>query len=277
MKEFYQFEIGRLRCSALNDGDFAADAAMMFAAAPKDELAKALQKYGEQADHLSSPLTCLLVETGQEKVLIDCGMGQGAPFGGRLMDNLSAAGHAADEIDIVVLTHVHNDHALGAIDEAGRPAFPNAQYIIGQAEYKFWTDEQKLQTAPEWVAETARRVLPPLKDHLRLMDRRGVVVPGIEMLPAYGHTEGHMVVEVSSDGQRLLFLSDLALHPIHLEYPEWSGALDQYPERVPQTRREIFDYAVQSGALVTLFHFKPFPSLGKIVENGESWGWQAAE
>lgn len=277
MGDYFQFKIGRFQCTALNDGDFVGTASMLFQTAPQDELPVVLQLYGEQADHLHSPLTCLLVETGQEKILLDCGAGSGMPIGGQLFDNLAKAGFSAEDIDRVVLTHVHSDHALGAVDEEGRPKFPNARYVISKAEYEFWTDDEQLKDAPQWVVETAQRVLPGLKNQVHLIDGRGEVVPGIELLPAYGHTEGHCVVQISDGEEHLLFLSDLALHPIHLRYPQWTGQVDQYPKQAVRTRREMFSYAEQTGALVLLYHFNPFPSLGRIVKDGESWGWQPAE
>lgn len=277
MNEIFKFKLGAFRCMAVNDGDFSATAEMLFANAPADELVLVLKRYGENSAKFLSPLTCLLVDIGQQKILIDVGMGRASEATGKLRPLLQQEGIAAADIDIVVLTHIHNDHTLGCIDEKGELAFPNARFVLGKDEWDFWSNEANLQKAPQWVADTARAVLPLLEGRIDLLEGRAVVVPGIELLPAPGHTYGHAVVEVASQGQRLLFLSDLALHPIHIEYPYWTAVLDQFPERAIQARRAFFDYAAATGALVTIFHFNPFPGLGYLAKEGDSYRWMKAD
>ena len=92
-------------------------------------------------------------------------------------------------------------------------------------------------------------------------------------MPAPGHTFGHTVIEVESKGDKLLYLADTALHPIHLEYPHWTAVVDQFPEQVVETRISMYERASQQEALVLLFHFLPFPSLGYITWKDQSWRW----
>lgn len=84
-----------------------------------------------------------------------------------------------------------------------------------------------------------------------------------------------MVVELISEGMRLLYLADVALHPIHLEYPNWYGRVDRDPEQTVMTRIKTYRWAVEKEALVLAFHFPPFPSLGHIVAKGDRWEWKA--
>jgi glyoxylase-like metal-dependent hydrolase (beta-lactamase superfamily II) len=274
MNERYTFRIGKFQCIAINDGGFVGNAAMLFANAPEGELAKALHNYGEISEALPSTWTCLLVQTETETVLIDAGMGNHDTNGGKLLESLRQVGYSPADIDILILSHIHGDHILGCVRQGGELSFPNARYVMGKREWEFWTTKKSLETAPEWAAETAQRILPRLSERMSTVDGQGTVVPGIDIHPAPGHTFGHIAVEIMSEGERLIYLADTALHPIHLEYPHWTSLVDQFPEQAVQTRMGLLKRAAQLKSLVLLFHFHPFPSLGFIIEEGDSWRWQ---
>jgi len=277
MLETYLFKIGQFECIAINDGSFTGSAGMLFADAPEDALSAALAKHGEKAESMPSTWTCLLVKTGLQTVLIDTGVGEGNSIGGQLLPSLADVGVPVEAVDTVILTHIHGDHILGCLRRDGRLSFPNAGYVMGKDEWEFWTSESTLAMAPKWAADTARRVLPALSEDMRRVKDGEFVVPGIRILYAPGHTFGHVVVEIMSEGERLLFLADTALHPIHLEYPHWTAQVDQVPERTIQTRLAYCEQASRDEALVLLFHFHPFPSLGRIVKEGDYWSWRSID
>ena len=113
--------------------------------------------------------------------------------------------------------------------------------------------------------------------HLEPADGQIEVCPGVAALPAPGHTPGHLAVLISSDGQRLLNLGDAAVHPLHLEHPEWENGFDLAAETASATRGGLLDRAVAENMRVMAFHF-PFPSVGRVAarpEGGWSWtpGW----
>ena len=272
MDQIYRFQTGEFACVAINDGGFAGSAAMLFATAPEEALAEALNQYHEQPSSLSSPWTCLLVQTGSANILIDKGGGEASGFGGKLFDALPALGVPPENIDIVILSHIHGDHILGAVLVDGSPAFPNATYIMSAAEWPYWTEEKRLAAAPPRPAGTARKVLPVLEGRMRPL-AEGEVVAGVRLLPA----PGHAVVEISSGGKRLLYLADTALHPIHLSYPHWTGTVDQDPAQTTATRRRLFRRAARQKAQVLMFHFAPFPGRGYIEAAGKAWTWRAAQ
>ena len=115
----------------------------------------------------------------------------------------------------------------------------------------------------------------PLRDQLNLLDRETEVVPGIQAIAAAGHTTGHLALAIASGGEELLYVSDAALHPIHLEHPDWYPTWDLEPEWALATRRRLFDRAADH-ALVLAFHFPPFPSLGQVSRRGRGWRWQSS-
>lgn len=251
---------------------------------PEEQLAPVLKAHGIDYQNWTeyfSPYPTLFVDTGEHKVLIDTGAGQIAPTTGQLLPNLRAVGIAPEAIDTVILSHVHPDHAGGILDKEGKLAFPNAQFVLWRKEWDFWRNDPDLSgfKVPQLVQhliDCANKGLPAIKDRVRLIDREEEIVPGIKALFTPGHTPGHMALIISSNGETLLYLADTALHPIHLEHPDWVSAVDLHPEDTVASRLKAIDRAVADRALVLAHHF-PYPGLGRIVKQGRGGKWQPVE
>jgi glyoxylase-like metal-dependent hydrolase (beta-lactamase superfamily II) len=100
-------------------------------------------------------------------------------------------------------------------------------------------------------------------------------MPGIAVLDARGHTPGHMVVLAESENESLLYISDTVFHPLHLEHPDWLPK-SRYmiePEQYVQSKRSVLGIAVEKAALVHAMHFAPFPCLGHVTREKDSWAW----
>jgi glyoxylase-like metal-dependent hydrolase (beta-lactamase superfamily II) len=288
--ETYWFETGKFKCVAVSDGTltyapptFPPPAALLFDNAPGEVFEQVLVEHNlqpEQWVEWTSPYICLVVNTGDHLVLVDTGAGGLAPTTGRLLKNLRAEGIAYEDIDTVILTHGHPDHIGGNTDTEGKTAFANARYVMWKDEWDFWTSEQAEQRVDEHVRELllkfAHENLPPIQGKVDLFDRETEIVPGIRALVAPGHTPGHMALEISSEGEQLLYISDAALHPIHLEQPEWYAVVDFAPEQAVSSRRRLLNRAAAQKAMVLAFHF-PFPGLGRVVQKGVGWQWQPIE
>ena len=283
MAETYRFTVGSIECIAVSDGTFTYPSAAFVSNAPVEQFDEELQARALPPREVVSPYTCLVVNTGSHRLLIDTGAGF-APTNGKLFENLAAAGITAADFDTVVLTHAHADHIGGNTDAAGTPAFLNARYVMWQDEWAFWTqDEPDLEPMPinddikQLLVASAHAKLPPLRGRIELISRETEIVPGVHAIPAPGHTPGHMALSISSGGLQVMHLADTVLHPILMEHPEWVPTFDLLPEQAAVTKRRLLDRVAADKALALAFHFPPFPSLGHVIPKGDGWQWQPIE
>ena len=267
--ESFRFKVGELNCVAVSDGTYALAADRLFTNAPEHELREALQRHGLEPDEVPVSEACLLVYAGEQVVLVDTGMGPDlSPTAGKLLQNLKA-----EDIDIVVLTHCHGDHIGGLTDADGKLAFPNARYVMWKDGWEFcMSEETRAEIHPD-TTEFLDRKLLPIRDRLELLEEDGQIAPGIRALGAAGHQPGHMMLEIASMGEKLLYISDTLLHPLNLECPDWYAVYDRNPEQALAVRRELLKRAAAEGPMVHAFHFD-FPGLGYIRREGGAWRWK---
>jgi glyoxylase-like metal-dependent hydrolase (beta-lactamase superfamily II) len=281
----YRFPVGSLWCTVLSDGYYAYPQEWFFPNAEPTTLAEDLEKRRTPHERIVTPYTCLLIETGRHVVLVDTGAGPAFATTGAIEARLEMAGLRPRDIDIVVLTHLHPDHIGGAVDAAGRPRFANAIHYIADAEREFWNSARPnlagLRVPQEircLIENSARRGLEVLRHHLEPVERETEILTGVNLFPAPGHTPGHLAMLLQSGGRQLLNLGDAAVHPLHLEHPQWENGFDLAPAQAAATRRLLLDRAAAEGMHVMAFHF-PFPSVGRVEKRGDAWqwtpGWQA--
>jgi glyoxylase-like metal-dependent hydrolase (beta-lactamase superfamily II) len=267
----HSFHVGSIGCTVLSDGYFSYPAAWFFSGAGAEEFPR---------ESVLTPYTCLLIQSGRHVVLVDTGAGPALQTSGAILARLEAEGIRPRDVDTVVLTHGHADHIGGAVDARGRPAFPQARYLVSEREHEFWMhsrpdlggmrvpDPEKLV-----MVETAHRCFTLLRHQLEFLDGETEIIPGVRTLPAPGHTPGHLALLVSSEGRQFLNLGDAAMHPLHLAHPGWQTGLDQASEQAAATRCALAERVHAEGMQVMAFHF-PFPSVGKLADNGAGgWTW----
>jgi glyoxylase-like metal-dependent hydrolase (beta-lactamase superfamily II) len=292
--QFYKQSIGELELVALSDGGLNYPAAMMLGNVPPEDASQ----YGLPAKQVFSPYTVLLIKVGDTLLLNDGGAGNlGNPgdkvFPGLdhttsrtdlLVPSLRAAGFAPEDIGILLVTHAHPDHVRGLLDADGDLVFPNAHCYVGQGEWNYWmsadpssVQAEALRHIMEVLVSDARRALNAIEDRVTLVQGGEEVVPGIRFEPTTGHTPGHVMVSISAGDQTAYNISDVVVHPLFVEHPEWAPAVDMDAKQADETRRRFFARAAEEDALVFAHHLGPFPNLGRIVAKGNTWQWQPIE
>lgn len=285
--ETYRFNVGKFECIAISDGtmtyappNFPPPVSFLFSNASKTALQKILPKYGikpEQWNDWTSQYTCLVIKTEKNKILIDTGAGSLMPTTGKLIKNLKQVGIVPEDIDTVIITHGHPDHLGGNSDDGSKVVFPKARWVMWKDEWEFWTSNRAENILDEHSKDQlvgiARKNLSIIRDRVDLVDTESDIIPGIRAIATPGHTPGHMAVEISSNSEKLLCISDVVLHPIHMEMPEWYAAVDVATDQVVSTRKKLLKKAADKKVKVIAFHF-PFPGLGYVVAKGKAWQWQ---
>jgi glyoxylase-like metal-dependent hydrolase (beta-lactamase superfamily II) len=275
------FHIGEIQCVAISDGTFSYPTGWFFSNVSQEQLEGSLRDHDLPLNQVVSPYTCLLVNAGKERILIDTGADGLAPTTGDLLKNLKAEGITPEEITTVVLTHAHPDHIGGVLDAGGKPAFPNARYVMSRTEWDFWTARPNLygtgmdDHVKELLVNCALKNLPPLKPQMELIEAEKEIAPGIHAIPAPGHTPGHIALVISSAKEQLLHIADAVLHPMHLEHPAWRNVFDLSEDEAAMTRQRLLDRAAADNVNVLAYHF-PFPGLGRVTTSGNAWRWKPA-
>ena len=272
--EIRSFKLGSFRILAVRDGMRASGnpGETYGIGQPAEAVGKLLEDNFLPADSFVNSFTPALVDTGAEVVLFDTGMGEGGRQAGmgRLREGLKYAGYTPDQISVVVLTHMHGDH-IGGLMEGGKPAFPNARYVAGRTEYDFWVNPERMGTSAEQGHQGVLAKVQPLAERLSFIEDEGAVVPGITGHDAFGHTPGHMIFRVESEGRALMLTADTANHYVlSLQRPAWEVRFDMDKATAAATRKRVFDM-IATDRLAFLGYHMPFPAIGFAEKAGEGF------
>lgn len=274
----YRVKLGQFEITTIRDGAVQIDGPHPIFG--ENQEAETVQKFAQEnflpPTKMEVSFSPVIVNTGSELVLFDTGNGPDGGFAkGSLVSLLSQAGLSADQIDVVVVTHCHPDH-IGGIMQDGKAAFPNARYVIGETEYNFWSNEDRLSGPTEGAAKLVQAKIVPLAEKMTFLKPEGEVVPGIRAVNAFGHTPGMMAYHVESDGKRLLIMTDVTNHyVVSLMKPEWHVRFDMDKDGAIATRKRILDMLAADRFAVTGYHM-PFPAVGYIEKSGDGYRWVQA-
>jgi glyoxylase-like metal-dependent hydrolase (beta-lactamase superfamily II) len=267
-----RYTVGDLELISLSDGFFALDGGAMFGVVPKQLWAK--KTAPDEKNRIPLAMRPLVVR-GVRTMLIDAGLGDkddqkfheiyGVERSRNLDHTLAEAGLAPEDIDIVLATHLHFDHAGGFTtrDPNGRvrPKFPRAQYVVRRGE---WDDALHVnaRNRASYLVDN----FVPLADAgvLQLVDDDQTIMPGVKVNRTGGHTMHHQMVVIESGGKTAAFVADLVPTTAHLPDP-WIMGYDLYPMDTLASKKAFYKEAVEKDILV-FFEHDPVVAAGYIRE-----------
>ena len=272
--EFFRFKLGDFEITTLRDGIRPGDGPHpTFGSNQEAATVHALlRENGLPETKFANGFTPTLVNTGNELILFDTGLGAGARENGlgKTAAALRTAGYMPEQVDIVVLTHFHPDH-FGGLMESGAPAFANARYVTGEAEFNFWTAPERMSGPTENLAKMIDGTVKPLAEKTTFIKDGGAVVSGVTGMAAPGHTPGHMIYMVESGGKQLVLTADTANHfVVSLQRPDWEVVFDADKAMAAQTRMKVFDM-IATDRLPFIGYHMPWPSVGFVEKMGEGY------
>jgi glyoxylase-like metal-dependent hydrolase (beta-lactamase superfamily II) len=226
-------------------------------------------------DPLRIDVTCFAIRAGGRVALVDAGAGGSmGPGLGALPRRLGEAGIVAEDIDTVLLTHIHPDHSNGLCDDTGTARFPRAELAVQAADLDFWCDPAKLSQGPEPLRQrraAARRATGAYGDRLRPLTGAAEVFPGVTALPLPGHTPGHCGYLIDTGGAPVVIWGDTVhVAAVQVGHPQASVAFDIDPQGAVASRRGMFEMAAAEGLAVLGMHLA-FPGLARVERAGAGY------
>ncbi len=280
---YYRTQLGDFEVTALYDGAIELETKLLKNARPQD-LNALLARMFVGNPKMQTAVNAYLINTGKNLVLVDTGAAKlFGPSLGNIAANLKAAGYSLEQVDTVVLTHLHADHMGGLNDAGSQPIFPKARILAAQEDNDFWLSEKVAAAAPEGMQpffKLSRDSAAPYlaKGQWATFAAGSELVPGIRAVKANGHTPGHTAFAVESKGQKLLIWGDLVhAHAVQFAKPGVSIEFDVDQKQAIATRKAIMKEAAASKVLVGGMHL-PFPGLGHVRAEGKgSYAWVPVE
>ena len=274
----HRFAFGDFEITAILDGAFPMGVSPPFLLEESDEdIAQIAKAANLPSNQLENSFVPVVINTGDALVLIDTGFGQSrrGSGAGMLRPRLIEAGYQPEDIDIVAITHVHPDH-IGGLWEDGAPAFPNAQLMIGRREFDAWESGDDIPPQRAENREMFLKVVAPLEDQFQFLEDGDQIAPGVTAQAGFGHSPGHMMFRVESDGKQALIWADVANHYVFsVEHPYSKVGFDDDKEQAITTRNRVLS-EVADGHILVVGHHMPFPSVGYVERDGQSYRWVPA-
>jgi len=242
-----------------------------------DGVAKALN----QDPHLLDAADLgFLVNTGKQLILVDAGAGTwygGAAFG-RMAGSLRSAGYTPEQVDLVLITHLHADHVGGLTSHDGDRVFPNAELYVAKAESDFWLSPEIAAKAPKDAQpffQSAQAIAAPYIKAGKWHTFSGSesIVDGMKLVPLHGHTPEHTGYEFSSNGKKILFWGDIVhAQRVQLRHPEVTAVFDLDPTAAAATRSQLLPKLAREDVLIAGPHLL-FPGLGRLHKERRGYSW----
>ncbi len=275
---FYRMKVGDLEVTALLDGAAVFD--LHWLTAKKVTMDRIENALHEDTHLLDVGDTGFLVNTGKQLILVDAGSGTwfgGGAFGG-LVGSLRSAGYAPEQVDRVLVTHLHSDHIGGLTTQDGKRVFPNADVFVSKADSDFWLSPEMAVKAPkdaQQFFQSAQAIAAPYikAGKWHTFTDSEAIGDGISLVSLHGHTPGHTGFEFSSKGQKILFWGD-TIHEqlVQLSHPDITVVFDIDHAAAAATRNQLLPTLAREGVMIAGPHM-PFPGMGRLRKEANGYVW----
>lgn len=275
---YYRMPVGNAEVIALSDGTITLDMnALLFNAKP-DEISNLFRQNFLSADKVETSITAYLIRSNNKLILIDAGAGSlmGTTLG-KLTQSLINAGFQPEQIDAVLISHLHPDH-VGGLTANDKMVFPNATVYVSKVDAAFWLSEENYKKADQnskgFFEAAQKSVAPYLKaGSVKTFDYGTALFPGITAVATPGHSAGHSSYEFNSNGERIVFWGDL-IHAaaVQFEDPAVTIHFDSDSPKAAEERKQAFKDASKGKYWVAAPHIS-FPGIGHLRANGDSYIW----
>ncbi len=269
--------VGNVEITSLSDGYLEFDSCNFFPSVSPEQW-QPYQAHLTPENKVRFNLASYLVRSDGRTILVDTGLGPppaeapASPWG-ELLTALQSHGVRPEDIDMVVMTHLHRDHVGWNLQRLGSgytPTFPRARYWASRKDWEACHRVEVRERFPNGPS-----CVWPLQDLglLELVDGEHTLTQELSTLPTPGHTPGHMSILITSQGQRGLILGDAAHNPAQVQETEWISRADMDPRQAGITRRQLMERLAREGATVAAGHF-PAPGFGRVVTMQGRRYWQ---
>lgn len=272
---YYRFALGDFRVTVLSDGTAPRDVSKIMS---KPDEVRAAYAASHETLPVELSINCFLIDTGSHKMLVDTGAGELFGAGsGQLVANLRAAGYQPQDVDVILLTHIHGDHS-GGLSVGGQLVFPNATVYVDRHDPDYWLSASVEAAAPAdhktTFAQSHKTVDPYVNaGKLKTFDGATELFPGVSTVAEHGHTPGLTGYMIESRGQRLLLWGDI-IHSAEVQFrdPTVTVDYDVDPTQAMASRQRVLSDAAKQGYLVGAAHIS-FPGLGHVRAENKGYSW----
>ncbi|MEM8796410.1 MAG: MBL fold metallo-hydrolase [Pseudomonadota bacterium] len=281
-KGFYSFKVGTdIEVISIYDGVWQKGHDPNFAVgATLEDQKAALRSAGLTDEFVPIDFAFTVVKSKGKTILIDAGTGgQLAPTAGQAKAGLKAAGINNEDVDLILISHMHPDHIFGLMEkETNAQVFSNAEIMVGESEYKFWTDPATINKVPERRKPLINRIQAtfPTWKNVTLFKDNATVADGIQAHPTPGHSPGHTAFHVSSGNDQTMIIGDAIIVPaLFLANIDWQLVFDADKDLATKTRKSLLDRVIADNMTIAGYHFG-FPNSGKLTKDGKSYVFNPA-
>ncbi|MET0401912.1 MAG: MBL fold metallo-hydrolase [Cystobacter sp.] len=265
----YRYRVGDFQVTALSDGSVPQELHSLLTGTSAEEV-DALLHRAFLSNPVEASITAFLVDTGSRLILVDTGAGSlfGPGMGGKLLGSLKSAGYEPEQIDDILITHIHTDHSGGLVSEGNR-LFPRATVHVGRQDLDFFLSPANQGGVKgydkKYFQEATKTVSPYVKaGKVRPFSGETQLYPGVKAIPTPGHTPGHAFYLIESRGESMQFIGDV-VHVASVQFPKPAITIvyDVSPREAQAQREWRFDLAAKGRTLIAAPHL-PFPGIGHV-------------